>query len=264
MVHPLAILDIIAAFKRYYTPLVPVITKTITPQSVLRIYIKDVIALNIQPQLCTSREKVLISAENKLVGFRRFYEDTVQSAPLPADWPHYIFIRPVIFEKFFAVDALPLSFKEFVRILDLNSIKFQALDVAGAVFDLDVEDGLLEFIATHLKSGNDFAGTVSPGNKVIVADNTRLFGKTLLGKNIRIDKDVLIVGPTLICDGAVISKGAVVKNSIIGSNVSVPGNYIVQNQVLIDSQKPCEPRPQKPASEVIQEQSCIDTFRRWP
>jgi lipopolysaccharide/colanic/teichoic acid biosynthesis glycosyltransferase len=228
----------------------------------------DVIVVNINQNLCANSEKVLINSKDKLVGFRRFYGDTVQSAPLPADWPHYIFIRPVIFEKFFAVDALPLSFQEFVRILDLNSIKFQALDVAGAVFDLDTEDGLLGFIATHLqsdfKSDNGFACSALHGDNVIVADNAKLFGKILLGKNVRIDEDVLIVGPTLIGDGAKISKGAVVKNSIIGSNVSVPCSDIVQNQVLINSQEPCKLRPRKAASKVIQEQSCTDTFCRWP
>ena len=228
----------------------------------------DVVAVNIQPQLCTSREKVLISAENKLVGFRRFYGDTVQLAPLPADWPHYIFIRPVIFEKFFAVDALPLSFQKFVRTLTLNSITFLALDLAGAVFDLDTEDGLLGFIATHLqsdfKSDNRFVGSASCDDSVVVADSARLFGKILLGKNIRIDQDAVVIGPTVIGDGAKISKGAVVKNSIIGSNVSIPCNDIIQNQVLINSQESCKLRPRKANLKVIQEQSCMDIFCRWP
>ena len=227
----------------------------------------DVVAVNIRPQLCTGREKVLISAEDKLVGFRRFYKDTVQLAPFPADWPHYVFIRPAVFERCFSVDALPLSFMEFVRKLASNSVKYQAFDLAGDVCDLDTEDGLLDLLATGLRSDfiseNGFAGAVSD-NEVIIADSARLFGRILLGKNVCIDKDAVIVGPALISDGAKISKGAVVKNSIIGPNVAIPCNDTVRNQVLIDSQKPCKLRSRKTASKVIHEQSCTDTFRCWP
>jgi lipopolysaccharide/colanic/teichoic acid biosynthesis glycosyltransferase len=225
----------------------------------------DVVAVNIQPQLCKSREKVLVS-KDKLVGFRRLYKDMTQRVPSPSDWPHYLFIKTPVFDEFFAESNLPLSFSALLEALSDKSLTVCTLDVAGYVCDLGTEYGLLTFLATYLQSGftseNRFSDAASHDD-VTIADDARFFGKILLGKNIRIDQDAVVIGPTVIGDNARISKGAVVKNSVIGPNVLIPCNDIVRNQVLIDSQEYSKLRPRKAASEVIPEQSCADTFRHW-
>jgi len=226
----------------------------------------DVVSVNVQPQLCAGGEKVLVS-KDKLIGFRRFYKDMIQRVPSPSDWPHYLFIKTRVINKLLTESNLPLSFSTFLDVVSDNSLAICGLGVAGAVCDLGTDGGLLTFLATYLQSSfvyeEEFARTASHYEETI-ADSARLFGKILLGKNVRVDKDALIIGPTMVGDGAKVSEGAVIKNCIVGPDVSIPSNDIVQNQVLIDSHSTCKLRPCKIALKPTQHQSCTKTFRTWP
>jgi lipopolysaccharide/colanic/teichoic acid biosynthesis glycosyltransferase len=227
-----------------------------------------VIAVSVKKDLCSNAEKLIANSKGKLSGFRRFYKDTAQLGPLTNDWPNYVFIRPVVFQKYFIAGVLPLSFTEFVQTLTSEQIKVRALTVAGVAFDLDTEGGLLEFLARYLqpdlKSDNGFIESSSHEDDIMVANSARLFGKILLGQNVHIDEEALVIGPTIICDNVKLLKGAVVKKSIIGPNVSISCNDIVKNHVLINSQKSCKQRTWKAVSKVNRQEPCAGTFRKQP
>jgi len=50
----------------------------------------DVVIVNMSPTLAAYREKVRITPDSKVVGFRRWYSDTAQPADIPSDWPHHV------------------------------------------------------------------------------------------------------------------------------------------------------------------------------
>jgi len=201
----------------------------------------DCTAVTAAPHLHTGCEKVLSADEGRLIGFRRFYSDTVQPAPIPKDWPHLLFIRTKILHKLLADGALPLTFSELLERCRSKSLTVHSLSVAGAVFDLETEAGLLAFAAASLKSKTKTAfygdSQKQPLEKnTAISGTARFFGAARLGQNVKIAKNAIIVGPTVIGDNVTIDAGTVIKASIIGDGVCVGRNRLIQNQIIKEPQ----------------------------
>ncbi|UCE98827.1 MAG: sugar transferase [Planctomycetota bacterium] len=239
----------------------------------------DVLTVNVVPQLQAACEKVLISSQNKLVGFRRFYNDLALPAPIPDDWPHYLFIKTAIFKKLLVDGALPLVFSEFVNSCFSNSFTVRSIDIGGAVLDLETEAGLLGFVTSKLNSSrqkhlriNNKRGKLASKGNITISDSARLFGKVLFGQNVSIGQDVIIVGPTIISDNAKIGEGAVIKASIIGPDISVPKNHFIQNRVFTGSRHHQKQRKQNKTDGMtaiangrgVQKEPNLSNFRIWP
>ncbi len=201
----------------------------------------DVVAVNVLTQLQAAHEKALITAKGNLVGFRRFYDDLVLPAPIPADWPHYLFIKTAVLKKLLTNDALPLAFPKFIDSCALNSLTLRSLHMGGAILDLDTEEGLLGFLLKNLSlSKLDYLDTnskshgQSPGeDSAVVSSTARLFAKVLFGRNVSVGQNVIIIGPTIIGSDVKIKTGAVIRTSVISTGVLIPQNQFVQNRVLI-------------------------------
>ncbi len=236
----------------------------------------DVVAVNVSPQLQAGHEKVLVNSQRKLIGFRRFYNDLAQSAPIPDDWPHHLFIKTDILKKLLIDDTLPLSFTKLIDSCLSDSLTVRSLNIGGTVSDLGTEEGLLGFFATELNSSAKNHRTPSDGyldkNGIEISPDARLFGKILFGQNVSIGPTAIIAGPTIIGNGVKIAKGAIVRASIVDSGVSVPQNSIVQNRVLINGQKHQKQTTQAKTNcmTVITngiatyKNSYANNFRTWP
>jgi lipopolysaccharide/colanic/teichoic acid biosynthesis glycosyltransferase len=240
----------------------------------------DVVAVNVSPQLQSGQEKVLTNSQGKLVGFRRFYDDSAQAAPIPDDWPHHLFIKTDILKKLLDDDTLPLSFTKFINVCFSNSLTVRSLDIGGAVLDLGTEEGLLGFLATRLSSSaknhhnpnNEYQKEILDKDGIEISPGARLFGEVLFGQDVSIGPNAIIVGPTIIGNNVKIAKGAVVRASIVDSGVSVPQNSIVQNRVLINRQK-SQKRTTHAKTNCMAvitndiatyKNSCANNFRTWP
>jgi lipopolysaccharide/colanic/teichoic acid biosynthesis glycosyltransferase len=187
----------------------------------------DVVAVNMLPNLAAYREKVRITPDSNVVGFRRWYLDSVQPAEVPSDWPHHVFIRTSVLTNLLADGAVTLAFEQFISRCLTNSIRLTCLEVAGSVLDLETEAGLLSFLGGTLNSKK-----VRGSNENTIADSARLFGKIVTGKNVYIGQNAVISGPAILADNVIIGDGAVVKSSVIGPGVSVRQDEFVQNRVL--------------------------------
>ena len=183
----------------------------------------DVIAVNVQPDLLSKRERLRLTAQSNVAGFRRVYSDSTGFAPVSADWPHHLFIKTNVLDKLIADGFLPQSFTTLLEKCRSNASTLYTINVGGTVLDLETEDGLLMFCGTELSK------TRIP-NKV--SDDSRFVGKVLLGKNVQIGPKVIVVGPTIISNNVKVEEGAVINSSIIGSGVCVPPNQLVQNCVV--------------------------------
>lgn len=197
----------------------------------------DVVTVNVEPQLRAYREKVLLTTQEKVAGFRRVYSDTIEPARVPDDWPHHVFIKTDLLKRVLAGTTFPIAFLAFLESCRSNELTLQAIRIGGTVMDLETDAGLLGFLACSLNcSGFENLDTQKQGfkkNGVTVGEGARLFGKVLCGENVRIGENAIIAGPTVVCNGAEIAEGAVVRASIIGPDVSVPPGYVVQKRVLI-------------------------------
>jgi hypothetical protein len=75
----------------------------------------DVVAVNVEPELLGKRDKVRLAAQGKVAGFRRLYSDCAEPAPVPADWPHHIFVKTNVLGRVLTGQTLPQSFSTLLE-----------------------------------------------------------------------------------------------------------------------------------------------------
>jgi lipopolysaccharide/colanic/teichoic acid biosynthesis glycosyltransferase len=157
--------------------------------------------------------------------------------------------------------ALPLSCSALSDICRSKEITLRAINLGGTVLDLDAEDGLLNFCSTMLsniqKSKSDFRDSNT------ISEDARLIGKVLLGKNVHIGSNAVIIGPTIIGDQARIEDGVVINSSIIGPGVYVPEKQFVQKRVIRGTQINWE-QPVRHKNRGSMLQDSHGPFRTWP
>jgi len=196
----------------------------------------DVLAVNVVAQLRASCEKVLTASQNELVGFRLYYEDSVQPAPVPDDWPQHLFVRAGALKDIQAEGGLPLAFGKLLEICRLKSFIVNGANVGGFALDLNAENDLLKLVQRTLGT-SDFLGGYLRGsriNDITIADSARLFGSILFGKGVHIGANAVVVGPTILGNDARIGKDAVVKASVIGPGANVQAGELIEERVLTD------------------------------
>jgi len=194
----------------------------------------DVVAVNADPDCLSYREKAKVTSEGNLAGFGRLYSDLILPASIPNEWPHHLFVRLSVLNGILVDDKLPLNFDDFAARCSRNSLSWCGIKIGGAILDLETEEGLLKFLADKLRSpsrqllwsNHEINHTISP--------DARLFGRIALGENVRIDEDVIIIGPTIIGNNVKIGRGTIVRASVIGNDVSLPENCLVQNRLLLE------------------------------
>ncbi len=194
----------------------------------------DVVAVNVAPVLLGKREKMRLTAQGKVAGFRRLYCDSAELAPVSTDWPHHLFVRTNVLERVLAGCVLPQSFATLLERAFSNAVRLRAIKVGGVVLDLETQDGLLNFCRAGISKIQSLQAT-SRGvvqNSNTISRDSRLVGKVLLGENIYIGPNAIVVGPTVIGDNVKIEQGAVINSSIIGPEVLVSQNQFVQNRIV--------------------------------
>lgn len=245
----------------------------------------DVVAVNVTPDLLAHHEKVLLTAQGKVAGFRRQYSDSAEPAPFPTDWPHHIFLKTDVVNQILTDHTLPVAFSKFINICSSNSMTVRCINMGGTALDLGIEKGLLSVIATGLNSSvknhhnanNKYQQELLDRDGVQISPSARLFGKVLFGQNVSISQNAIVAGPSIICNDVKIANGAVIRTSIIGPGVSVPRNHIIQNRVLRGHspkrkivclgsypQRRQKHRRQNANSIMSLEKSCSNNFRTWP
>ncbi len=234
----------------------------------------EVLAVNVAPVLLGKREKMRLTAQGKVAGFRRLYCDSAELAPVSTDWPHHLFVRTNVLERVLAGCALPQSFSTLLERAFSNAVRLRAIKVGGAVLDLETQEGLLNFCRAGISKIQPLPAASRDGANTISRDS-RLVGKVLLGKNVYIGPKAIVVGPTVIGDNVKIEQGAVINSSIIGPEVLVPQNQFVQNRIVkgprtkrkqltrctkVSSKQICRPR----LFDLGRKQRIEDSYRSWP
>ena len=243
----------------------------------------DVVAVNVEPELLGKREKMRVTAQGKLAGFRRLYSDSAELTPVPADWPHHIFLKTNVLDQVLADGTLPQSFSTLLKRCRSDALMLRAISVGGTVLDLETEQDLLSFLATGLNSSvqnhhnanNKSRKEILDKDTIIISDRARIFGKVLFGQNVSISQNAIIVGPTILGNHVKIGKAAVINSSIIGPGVCVPQNQLVQNRIIKGPQcnwKRLNHRYKSNNSKQIcfpkldsnHQQRANEYFRNWP
>jgi len=190
----------------------------------------DLVAVNAEPALLGMRERMRLTAEGNVAGFRRLYSDSAEFASVTADWPHHLFIRAGVLDRVLAGDVLPLAFSDVSRKCRSEGLKLRAVDVGGAVLDLETKDGLLSLCDLMLAGSGKVRSNA--GHSPLISRDARLMGEVLLGENVKIAPGAVVIGPAILGNDVQIGRGAVISSSIISSQVCVPENQLVRNCVV--------------------------------
>jgi lipopolysaccharide/colanic/teichoic acid biosynthesis glycosyltransferase len=204
--------------------------------SILADFDAHAIAVNVDPALAAFREKIRITSQGHIAGFRRLYSDTAQEVHVPDDWPQYLFVNTDSLSQLLLDDALPLTFQELISRCTAKSLNLRSINIAGDALDMETEDGFLAFIDNCLNAAWPEASRkfmrFLDANNTTIDESARLFGHVLLGRNVRIRRNAVIIGPTIIGDNVDISNEVLVKSSVIGPNITVPEKYFVKNRFV--------------------------------
>ena len=232
----------------------------------------DIVAVHAEPELLGTREKTRLTTDDNIAGFRRLYTDSFELVPNHNEWPHYLFIKAHAFKKLLNDNILPESFSTIRNNCQSNAMILRTVNIGGTVMDLDTENGLLDFCKTVLSTFKKTVSEIHNSNKI--SKDSRFIGKVILGENVRIDPNVVIVGPSIICRNVHIESGAVINSSIIGPEVRVPQNQIVNNHIIKDSQYDWKNKVKNnignsgqtfcPEYDVTRRMSSYGTNRNWP
>ena len=188
----------------------------------------DVLAVTVEPDLSGEREKVRLTTEGKVAGFRRVYSDWAEFVFAGQDWPHHLFIRNHGLNRIIADGALPESFSAFTERCRSEGLTLRGIGICGNVVDLGTEDGLLGFCRMGLSAHRKTA----PADSSRISGNPRIVGDVLLGDHVSAASDAIIIGPAVIGDRVRIAPGAIIHSSIIGPETCVPKNQLVRNCVV--------------------------------
>ena len=191
----------------------------------------DVVAVNVEPDLLGKREKMRLTAHGKVAGFRRLYYDSVQPAPISDNWPHHLFIKTSIIEQLLVNSALPQDFSRLLDKCRSSSIKLCGTNMGGIVFDLETQEGLLNFCRIVISSIKNPDYKICSSNKI--SSDSKIVGKVLLGKNVKICPKAILIGPTIVGNNVTIGQGAVISSSIIGSENSLLQDKLIRDSIVV-------------------------------
>jgi len=200
-----------------------------------------VAAVTVTPALAAYRERVRLTQEDRLVGYRRLYADSVEPVPLPGDWPHHLFVKRAAVDTLLA-DGLPRDFWTFTERCRSLGLGMKSVSVAGAAFDLNSENGLLSLsrmVLDRTSSSGGRVGTIEPpvaflsSDTAQVSSRSRLIGPVWLGPRVTVEPQAVVIGPSILCEGSIVRADSVVDSSIVGSETTLGQDEVLRNAILV-------------------------------
>jgi lipopolysaccharide/colanic/teichoic acid biosynthesis glycosyltransferase len=197
----------------------------------------DVIAVTIDPELMAYQERVRLTPDNRLVGYRRLFADSVVPMAVPAGWPHHLLVRPDVFEAVVKPNLLA-GFDAVADACRARNDKMRGIAVAGTVFDLDSEEGMLavcgmvlELSEAQEQSSSALRDLNSVPRSDAVGDAPRLIGPVMLGRKVTVEPGAIVVGPAVLCDDCMVRRDSVVDSAIVGTRVSVESGQVLRGRL---------------------------------
>jgi lipopolysaccharide/colanic/teichoic acid biosynthesis glycosyltransferase len=233
----------------------------------------DVVAVLADPELAAYRERVRLTQQGQLAGFRRLYHDSMEPIPVPADWPHQLYVRREAAGAILS-GGLPGEFQAVVEKVRSCGFRLRSIAVAGSFVDLGTEDGLLSLGSMALSSTSccpvhqqmapepGVTSSTSDG----VSPRARLLGPVLFGDHVCVEPDAVIIGPSILCDHSTVRAGAVVDASIIGTRGEVSRDQIVRHSMVITPGSTTAPRSAGNRTHSWPKFACSQdaaAFRHW-
>ena len=227
----------------------------------------DVVVLKVTEDLVGYREKILTRVDQAVVGFRRYYEDSVELRPIGDEWPHHIIARREALQRIFGSGQTIRDVREFAASCEAHDISIVSANIAGVSCPLTTRAGLHrvlteEILEQHAGQGRDVQRSY---RKAFVIENP-----ILVDREAFVDDSAIIIGPTVITKGASVGAKAIVDHSVLLPEAVVAANEFVADSVIGEGRLQEPEPPWGPGEGVdvdIWSHALIpdrDRFSNWP
>lgn len=240
---------------------------TLDPRRMARLFesnTADCLALEISPEMLSYRERIRLTEDGRVAGFRRQYQNTLEPIPLPGDWPTQLWIRRDLLRMLSGSGVpIPLEYRRFLDLCRTMKADIESFRVGGFVLDLESDTGLLQLLLSFVHQQ-----ILSEPQVVQRHPSARVIGPVLMGSGVRLAKDSIVVGPAILDDGVCIEEGAVVHQSILLTGQTVVPKSVVRNSIVgrkTDSYPPGENAARSTflfSTELLRQDQF--PYRRWP
>jgi lipopolysaccharide/colanic/teichoic acid biosynthesis glycosyltransferase len=179
-----------------------------------------------------TRECVEFGADGQVRRIQRYYDDVT--------WPFAAGVCCSLLPGACAAMAGDLGFgslSELRQNLATRGIPSRDLPVAGAVFDLSEERGLLGLSERLMRkesvlNGNGARSGTVTGRACRIHPSAHIVGLVVLQDEVTVEEDATIIGPSLIGAGSIIEANAVVAQCVLGAGTVIGRDTIVRHRAL--------------------------------
>jgi lipopolysaccharide/colanic/teichoic acid biosynthesis glycosyltransferase len=224
----------------------------------------DCLALQISPEALSYRERIRLTEDGRVAGFRRHYQTTLEPAPLPTDWPTQLWIRRDLLRVLSGSGvSVPLDYRRFLDLCRTMKADIVSFRIGGVVLDMESGSDLLQLLLSFIQQQ-----ILSEPQAVQRHPSARVVGPVLMGSGVRLAKDTVVVGPAILDEGVCVEEGAVVHQSILLKGQTVGPGSVVRN-TIIGIQSDSDPNKTDScqsvllfSSETLRQDQL--PYRRWP
>jgi lipopolysaccharide/colanic/teichoic acid biosynthesis glycosyltransferase len=217
-----------------------------------------VVAVHIAPQLAASSERVCRTSNNRIVGFRRILEDSVEPHPGQSrDFPAILYIPPAILNTLGPDEAIPLDPDALAAWLSARHIPLRPFRLGGDKHNLDAADGLLRLLSQIPADSLSRVATTA-----VVDSAARIIGPVWIDDGVRIENNAIVIGPSILCKDVRIGAGAVVQHAIVAPTLTVNPGIRLQNSLCLSHGNALEAASLIAFSSELSERS--GAYRDWP
>lgn len=192
----------------------------------------SVVAVQAEPALLGYHERTVEVAGDKVMGFRRFYEDGFEPIEIPDHWPDYLLIRKDRLNSLFETGRLN---RDFSIIKDRLATDGDAIcyHLAGLRYELTSQAGLLGFFSQMARFYDHApAGWGLIKGPVRYKATGQVFGKVWIGPGVWLGQDSVVVGPSILGNCARLEQDSSVVNAIIGPNTVVDQQSCIRHRIV--------------------------------
>jgi lipopolysaccharide/colanic/teichoic acid biosynthesis glycosyltransferase len=203
----------------------------------------SVVCIGVDEQLAGHREQMRRTPDGCIVGFRRYYGDSLVAVPPFEKWPNRIYVRSSCLDCF---ASLPLAFDRFENLCRRHDLHIQSFAVAGLSHDLNTpkgQIGLVRLISDNKDHVRDILAAV-PGYHCLSHEKRsgsmpRVIGKVWISRDAKVSPDAILISPAVVSDRVCVESRAVVESSIVGPEARVNANTMISHHVFGDNQDDC-------------------------
>lgn len=185
-----------------------------------------IIMLNVNDSLASYRENIITATYDHVIGYRRFFTDSILPDQIPNKWPHIIIGKASVLKSILKNNLIPARFSIFLKQIIFSGCKIKSYRIGGQLNCLQTEDGILNMIDYYLRSNHDFFY-----QNRINEDNSRLYGSVILGEKTKIGEGAVIIGPTIIGENVDIPSSVTIYNSIICPGAELKDFSFIRKQI---------------------------------